>query len=145
MTVLAVRSKSNEQTSSIKHHSEWNTISTTHILSHDTCGNKTTKRNWPSNVLMVETNESFGWVMVLYTHSCRKWYTHTQDIIKHKKQIYLQKLPPSHKPLNSVTTKECYVGACGWGWEFTGLRRTPPSAKLHYSSTHLFSLSSSIV
>lgn len=29
-----------------------------------------------------------------------------------------QTTAPRHKPLNSVSTEECYVCSCGWGWEF---------------------------
>jgi len=39
------------------------------------------------------------------------WYYKAQ---KNNNFIYKKRpLPPSHKPLNSVTTEECYVCACG--------------------------------
>lgn len=66
--------------------------------------------------------------------------TRYHKVQKKKKNSFIYKNRPlaqSHKPPNSVTTEECYVCACGW--EFTGLRRTPPIGNLHQSPTHLFS------
>lgn len=70
--------------------------------------------------------------------------THTQqNIIKLKKTFIYRNCPcPTNPWIQWLLRNVMLVPVAG---EFTRLRRTPPSANLYYSSTHLFSLSSCIV
>lgn len=76
-----------------------------------------------SNVLMTTVDSALDALAKFWfsTHSGRKWHANTWYYKAQKNNNFIYKnrpLPPSHKPLNSVTTEECYVCACGWGWEF---------------------------